>query len=105
MAVEDDLMTPKRLEVVDPHNAPIQFVDWIVTGGMFQNVLNVTLGTIDHSMKESNEESARVVVATHLRMPREFATIVHTTLGNILGLNPDQTGTPTPSVPPQNTIN
>ena len=55
MSAEDDLsIAPKSPEVVDTKGAPITFVDWFITGGMFENVVNVSLGTIDHSLRRSD---------------------------------------------------
>ena len=51
--IAEKLPPAQRPEVVDPHDAPVIFVDWIVTGGIFENVVNVTLGAADHSIKRT----------------------------------------------------
>jgi hypothetical protein len=106
---EEDL-TPaapiQRPEIVDPHNVQAVFVDWFITGGTFEGVINVALGTIDHSMKKSNEEPARIVVASRLRLTRDFASRLHAVLGDVLGIPPPEgTEPPPPVMPPRNTIN
>jgi len=97
---------PQRPEIVDSHNAPVIFVDWLVTGGMFNDVINVTLGAVDHSLKRSDEDLARVMIGARLRFSRAFGLGLHRALGDILGLEPrkDETGQAPPS-PPKNLIN
>jgi hypothetical protein len=95
-----------RPQIVDPHNVQAVFVDWIVTGGTFEGSLNLSLGTIDHSMKPADEDLARVVVASHLRMTTEFALRLHAALGNLLGIAPAEGFTPPPEPQaPKNTLN
>ena len=98
----------ERPEVVDPNNAPVIYVDWVVTGGVFEHVVNLTLGTADHALKQSNDDLARVIIAARLRCSDEFAFRLHRTLGDILGIarSPDakQAGE-TPPSPPKNLIN
>jgi hypothetical protein len=75
-------------EIVDPTNVPVAFVDWFITGGEHEGVVNVALGTIDHSLKKPEDPLARVLVASRLRFSRDFAIRLHTVLGNILSDNP-----------------
>jgi hypothetical protein len=103
---DKDSPPTKRPDIVDPHSVQSVFVDWIVTGGMFENVINVTLGTIDHSMKRTDADMARVVVASRLRCSREFGLRLYIALGNILGLPPASGVAPQDSPkPPSNLIN
>jgi hypothetical protein len=101
--------TEQRLEVVDPNNVPVTFTDWIVTGGMFEGVVNLTLGTIDHSLKRSDHELARIIIAIRLRCSHQFAIKLHSALGNILGLPSEPSESPpkdvSPKTPSKNTIN
>lgn len=91
--------------IVDPNNVPVTFVDWFITGGEFEGVINVALGTIDHSMKKSPEDWARVIVASRLRFSREFAMRLHTVLGNVLGITPVDDNPGQGQTPPKNRIN
>jgi len=104
MTTKDDLPAAQTPPVVDPHNIQTVFVDWIVTGGMFENVVNITLGTIDHSLKNNPGDMPRVVCAAHLRMSRDFAERLHAALGS--AIHPDQ-GQPNPpqTPPPKNKLN
>jgi hypothetical protein len=107
MSDEKELpVAAQRPVIVDPFNAPPLFVDWVVTAGMFENVVNVTLGSIDHSMKRDDAEMAQIVIATRLRLSREFAIRLHESLGRILGLQapPDDNAPPAPN-PPKNMFN
>ena len=93
--------------VVDPFNVPVLFVDWIVTGGVNYDVLNIELGTIDHSLKRAGDEMPRIVMAARLRCTRDFAVRFHAALGDLLGLPPQldkESGEPAPK-PPSNRIN
>lgn len=97
---------PKRPEIVDPNNVPVVFADWFVTAGSFEGVVNVVLGTTDHSMRSSNDEQARVIVAARLRLSHDFAARLHGILGQILGLPPSGVqAPPPPPAPPKNMIN
>lgn len=96
--------SPAQLpEIVDPTNVPITFVDWFITGGVYEGVVNMSLGTIDHSLKKPEDPLARVVVASRLRLSRDFAVRLHTVLGNMLSDNPkgDDPGQEPPT-PPKN---
>jgi hypothetical protein len=91
-------------EIVDPNNVPIIFADWFITGGLYEGVVNLSLGTIDHSLKKPEDELARVVVASRLRLSRDFAARLHKVLGNMLSDNPRDGGDPgeEPTTPPKN---
>jgi hypothetical protein len=105
---EDDLppAPSQSPEVVDPHNVQTLFVDWIVTAGESENVVNFTFGTIDHSLKKSEDDLARIVIATRLRMSREFAIRFHDFLGTVLkAVPPDASPMSGPLMPPKNLIN
>jgi hypothetical protein len=108
MSAKDDLAgATKHPDIVDPHNVPALFVDWIVTGGSLENVVNVTLGTIDHSFAHSGDP-ARIMVTSRLRFSREFAARLYRSLGEILGLPPppsSEQGPEEPRPPPRNLIN
>ena len=70
--------------VVDPHNAPIQYVDWIVTGGVGPagGVVNVVLAALDHTVVTDGKPQA--VVQSKLRMSVTVAMNLHRFLGGIL---------------------
>jgi hypothetical protein len=93
-------------DIVDPANVPIIFVDYFITGGEHEGVINVVLGTIDHALKKPEDPLARVLVASRLRLTVGFAGRLHTILGNVLGITPPGDGPPqgTP-MPPKNQIN
>lgn len=100
MSTEEDERSPnarKRPEVVDPYNCPPLYVDWIVTGGASEGVINVTFGALDHALKTSDDDIARVMVAARLRMSRDFAGRLHRMLGDILGAGQ--------GAPPTNLVN
>ncbi len=93
-------------EIVDPSNVPVTFVDWLITGGEFEGVVNIVFGTIDHAMKKPEDPQARVIVASRLRLSRNFAIRMHSALGNLLGITPPQDqGGQAPPEPPKNLIN
>ena len=77
---------PGALEVVvvDPHNAPVQYVDWIVTGGHgpAQGTVNVVLAALDYTVVTDGRPQA--IVQTRLRMSVSAAANLHRFLGNIL---------------------
>ena len=102
---EKDLPTNPTPEIVDPSNVPVTFIDWIITAGEFEGVVNVVFGTIDHALKKPEDPLARVIVASRLRLSRDFATRIHAALGNILGITPDNQSSQAPPVPPKNLIN
>ena len=96
---------PQGPEIVDPHHVQTLFVDWIVTRGTLAGVMNITLGTLDHSMRKLEAELPRVVVATRLRFSHEFALLLHRAIGEVLGLPPQTPGNEPPPKPPTNLIN
>ena len=99
------LSPPESPKIVDPNNVPVVFIDWFITGGEHEGVMNLALGTIEHSLKQSNEEMARVIVASRLRCTRDFATRLHRVLGDILSNTPPESDQHGPLKPPKNTIN
>ncbi|MEO1102353.1 MAG: hypothetical protein AAFW98_01260 [Pseudomonadota bacterium] len=62
----------KGLDVVEATEVPVLFVDWIVTAGEYDGVINITFGTVDHT-HTAHDGAARVLVASKLRMSRPFA--------------------------------
>lgn len=107
MPADEKLPAAQGPEIVDPANPPALYVDWVVTGGVYEGVVNVTLGSIDHSLKKSDDELARVVIASRLRFSRDFGVRIHTVLGRILGLptaTTEQPPEPSPALP-KNMIN
>jgi hypothetical protein len=86
MATEELPPTTERPEIVDPGNVPVVFTDWVITGGTYAGVVNLALGAIDHSLKRSPEEPARVIVSARLRCSNQFALTLYNALGTILGL-------------------
>ena len=93
--------------VVDPHHVETLFIDWLVTAGLFENVVNLTLGVIDYSSRIRPDEAPNAVVASRLRFSREFAIRLHAMLGDVLGLPPPagQETPREPQKPPRNMIN
>ncbi len=89
------LALPAQIDVaiVDPHNAPVQYVDWIVTGGHgpSQGTVNVVLAAVDYGVLTDGKPQA--IIQTRLRMSLAAAANLHRFLGNVLfGATP-----PTPS--------
>lgn len=83
--------------VVDPHDVHVQYVDWIVTGGLgpAAGTLNVVLAALDYTVTSGGRPQA--IVQSRLRMSTSVAANLHRFLGGILFA-------PTP--PPQsNTLN
>jgi hypothetical protein len=106
MPPEDLAPKTQSPEIVDPHEVQVAFVDWFLTGGSFEGVVNLTLGTIDHSLSRSPEDRARVIVAARLRCSVGFAERLHAVLGKVLAKPappPDDTP-PEPAPPPGNPI-
>jgi len=105
MSGEDNLpLAAQRPEIIDPHDIRVVFVDWIVTAGVFENALNVTLGTVEHSVVQDEAVHTAVLVASRLRMSRETATRFYHVLGAVLGLEGARPPQAPPS-PPKNVIN
>ncbi len=105
MAEKELLPTTQQPEIVDPSNVPVTFVDWIITAGEHEGVVNIVFGVIDHALKKPGDPLARVMVASRLRLSREFAGRMHTMLGNVLGISPqNEEGSQSPP-PPKNLIN
>ena len=98
---EDLPPTSEGPEIVDPNNVPVVFVDWMITGGLHSGVLNLALGTIDHSLNRPRAKQARIVVASRLRCSRDFAVGLHKLLGDILNGPQDSN----PETPPKMTLN
>jgi hypothetical protein len=72
--------------ILDTDNVPITYVDWFITGGPANPkapVLNLVLGTVDHS-QQTDEGPMPVVIGAKLRFTREFGTALHNILGEIL---------------------
>jgi hypothetical protein len=87
--------------VVDPNKLPVQYVDWIVTGGLGGNgVLNLALAAVDFTILVDGKLQA--VVQTKLRMSVPTATNLHRFLGELLTAT---AGRPAPPNPPANTLN
>jgi hypothetical protein len=90
-------------EIVDPNNVPVVFADWFITGGEHAGIINIALGTIDHSLKKPEDPLARVLVASRLRISHDFAVHLHKLLGNILGIDhQDNNPSQAPPTPPKN---
>ena len=104
---EENLPAPaQRPEIVDQNNVPVVFVDWIITGGMHDGVVNITLGTIDHAILGASDGLARIVIGARLRFSRGFAVRLHKVLGDFLepSAAPSEPQQPPPSLP-KNMIN
>lgn len=83
--------------IVEPENSRVVYADWIVTGGAFEGVVNISLGTVDYSLRAGPDEPFRVLVCANLRMSTAFAGRLHNALSHILGLDPQSPETsPTP---------
>lgn len=108
MSDEGSVITHKDPDIVDPANVPVVFVDYVITAGHHEGVMNVALGTIDHSRKAPEEELAKVVVAARMRFSREFALRLYIMLGDFLGFPRPVLDTgpqPPPPVPQKNMLN
>lgn len=70
--------------VVDPHDAPVQYVDWIITGGHgpSQGTVNVVLAAVDYAVLSDGKPQA--IIQSRLRMSLAAAANLHRFLGNIL---------------------
>ena len=90
--------SPKNPRVINPHNVKSQFVDWIISGGEFENVVNLTLGTADY---DDAARDPRIEVAVRIRCTKQFLGRLHTFLGNVL----EPTGEQAYRKPPENLIN
>lgn len=71
-----------RVSVIDPHNVPIQYFDWIVSGGSGAGIVNVALAAIDHGI--ATNEAPRVILQAKLRMNVTVAANLHRFLGELL---------------------
>ena len=93
----EELPSPlESLEIIDPHNVPTVLVDWLVTGGIHDGVVNLTLGTVDHSLTQ-NTRAPKVAVCARLRLPSDVAERLHNWLGAALGKQPVED--PPPEMP------
>lgn len=90
MAIEE-ATSNRRPIVSDPHNVHFAFVDWIIAGGVFENVLHLTLGTVDYSSRPVAGDTPQVTVASQLRMSRDFAMRLHAALGEMIKDSPPGT--------------
>jgi hypothetical protein len=106
MAEKLDKPTPTvpafEVVVVDPNNAPVQYFDWIATGGRGPagGTLNLVLAAIDYAIMTDGKPQA--IVQARLRMSVNAAMNLHRFLGELL------TGTgdaPSAPKPPSNTLN
>lgn len=97
---EENLSATPQIDIVDPDEIRVCFVDWILSAGQSDGVVNVALGTIDHSLRKTDDLPARIVVASRLRFSRAFAQRLHSLLGDVLRENPDA-----PPPAPSNKLN
>jgi hypothetical protein len=76
--------SPLEVIVVDPHNAPVQYVDWIVTGGVGPalGTINVVLAAVDYAI--TTEGKPQAIGQTRLRMSLTAAANLHRFPGGIL---------------------
>jgi hypothetical protein len=91
--------------VVDPHQVNVSFSDWIVSGGAFNGIVNIDLGAVDHTMRTSNDELARIIVTTRLRFGSQFAETLYNFLGQILGKPGHGEEPPPQPIPPRGLMN
>jgi hypothetical protein len=85
MAEETKPAAPNlEVVVVDPNNAPVQYVDWIVTGGVgpAAGVVNIVLAALDYTVVADGKPQA--IVQSRLRMSVTVAMNLHRFLGGIL---------------------
>lgn len=92
-----------KVVIVDPHQIPVLFTDWLITGGVYENVMNLSLGVMDHTSRESVDDNFPVAVTAKLRFTREFGLNLHRWLGSNLGLTTPE-GEPQQK-PPKSQIN
>jgi hypothetical protein len=89
-----------QVAVVDPHHIPVQYVDWIVTGGLGSHgILNLALAALDFTAMVDGKPLA--IIQSRLRMSVSTATNLHLFLGDLLA-----SAGSTPVVkPPSNVLN
>ena len=105
MSTVENLPVQEQPEIVDPLNCQVVFTDWVVTAGNIENVVNITLGTVDHAIRGSNG-LPRVVVTSRLRFSHDMGVRIHRALGDILGVNPKGApGASEPTPVPRNQLN
>jgi len=80
----DNNITPQLIPVIDPKLVDTKFVDWLVTCGQIENVLNITFGVINQPIKGDSSDGLHVEVASKLRMTLDMAERVHAVIGNVL---------------------
>jgi hypothetical protein len=74
-----------QVVVVDPHHAPVQYVDWIVTGGPgpASGTINVVLAAVDYAMT-GIDGRPQAIVQSRLRLSLGTAASLHRFLGDPL---------------------
>jgi hypothetical protein len=74
----------QEVVLVDPHQVPVQYVDWIVTGGPgpAPGTLNVDLAAIDYAYTRDGRPQA--ILQARLRMSLSTAANLHRFLGELL---------------------
>jgi hypothetical protein len=92
-------------EITDPHNVPITFVNWVVTSGRHNEIINVTLGTVNFARPSANGTPASIVVGAQLRFTVEFGAILYEALGQALGRPGHEAPPDSPPPVPKNSLN
>ena len=103
MSETEQSPTPQQFEIVDPHHVPVTFTDWAIDGICVENIVSVSLGTVDRAIRGANG-APRVIVAARLRMSRDQAVRLNEWLGSILN-PPSAPSAPQPPPVPRNQIN
>ena len=77
--------TSPRPVLVDPHNVPVQYIDWIVTGGPGPSpgAINIDFAALDYALRDG-EGPPRAIIQARLRMTVATATNVHRFLQHLL---------------------
>lgn len=74
---------PSAIEITDPNNVPVTFVNQVIGSGHLNSVINITLGTARFSPK-SGEIDVDMIVSSRLRMDLVCAQQLYDNLGELI---------------------
>lgn len=81
---EEDPNFPPTIIVGMQETCPV-FVDWFLSAGQTEGIVNLSLGTLDPTPSvDGGQAGARIFVASKLRMSVGFAERLHKLLGDML---------------------
>jgi hypothetical protein len=98
---EPDLVSDNRLDVIDPHQVPTLYADWIVEAGVHLGIVNIALGCVDYAIRGANGKP-RIVVITRLRLPLAVAENAGQMIADIIKKAAEQSAEPKPPNPTLN---